>query len=101
MEIFNLGQKIRINAAFADAAGDPFDPSGGVFVVIKAPRMASVTYEYPADPEEVVKDGTGSYHIDQSLALSGLWVVRVYSEGDLEVGSADQRFRVRETVTDA
>ena len=99
MDVFNLGQRIRILASITDSGGDPADPSGDITVTIKAPRTAPVSYVYDTEPE-VVRDSEGEYHMDLTLSAPGVWVARWVTAGDLVVSSGDTRFRARETVTD-
>ena len=98
MEVYNLGQKVRITAVFTDEDGEAGDPSA-VYAVVKEPGEAAVTYTYGTDAE-VVKDSVGNYHLDQALDRPGIWAARWYSTGNVQAGSADTLIRVRETVTD-
>lgn len=98
MEVFNLGQKVRVSAEFTDADGAQADPTA-IFAVVKAPDVAAVTYEYNVDAE-LVKDDTGDYHLDLSLSSAGVWAVRWYSTGTIQAGSSDTLINVRETATD-
>ena len=98
VDVFNLGQKVRISAVFTGEDGEAADPSA-VYAVVKEPGEAAATYTYGTDPE-VVKDSVGNYHVDQALETAGIWAVRWYSMGNVQAGSADTLIRVRETVTD-
>jgi hypothetical protein len=98
VDVYNLGQKIRISAEFTDADGAAADPTA-VYVVIKAPDSDGVTYTYGEDAE-LAKDAVGHYHVDQALSSCGIWTARWYSTGNVQAGSADRRIRVRETVCD-
>lgn len=98
VNVFPAGQEIRISGSFADASGDPADPTA-VFCVVKAPGSDPDVYEYSVDPE-VVKDSIGEYYLDQTLSSSGLWVARWYSTGSLVSSSTDVLIRARETLAD-
>ena len=65
----------------------------------KAPHTAAVSYEYGSDPE-LVKDGTGIYHLDLTFSACGVWAARCYGTGALVAGSADTLINVKETRTD-
>ena len=98
MESKNLGGAVRITWTFTDADGAQADPSA-IFAVVKAPHLAAESYEYGSDPE-LVKDGTGIYHLDLTLSACGVWAARAYGTGALVAGSADTLINVRETRTD-
>ena len=98
MDVFNLGQKVRISAVFAGEDGEAADPSA-VYAVVKEPGEAAITYTYGTDAE-LVRDSVGNYHLDQGLETAGIWAVRWYSTGNVQAGSADALIRVRETATD-
>ena len=98
MEVFNLGQKIRVGYSYTTQAGVAADP-GAVFVVVRDPGSNVTTYQYGVDAE-VVKDDSGEYHIDLSLSVAGIWAVRGYSTGSVQAATADTLIRVRETATD-
>ena len=98
MEVFNLGQKIRVGYSYTDQAGVAADP-GAVFVVVREPGSNVTTYQYGVDAD-VVKDDTGEYHIDLPLSIAGIWAVRGYSTGSVQAATADTLIRVRETATD-
>ena len=98
MEVYNLGQRVRVSYCYSNAAGEAADPDA-VFVAVKEPGANTTTYQYGVDLE-VVKDDTGEYHVDLSLLTAGIWAVRGYSTGSVQAGSADTLIRVRETVCD-
>jgi hypothetical protein len=98
VDVFNLGQKVRIAAVFSDEDGVEADPSA-VYAVVKEPGEAAVTYTYGTDAE-LVRDSVGNYHLDQGLETAGIWAVRWHSTGNVQAGSADTLIRVRETVCD-
>ena len=98
MEVFNLGQKIRVGHTYTNAAGVASDPDA-VFVVVREPGSSATTYQYGVDAE-VVRDDTGEYHIDLSLSIAGIWAVRGYSTGSVQAATADTLIRVKETITD-
>lgn len=67
--VFQVGDKVRLSAAFSDineAAADP----GGVLCKVREPDGTVTTYIYGTDAD-LVKDSTGHYHLDFLTTQSG------------------------------
>ena len=73
------GQQVRVAVAISDAAGAAGDP-GGLAVKVRTPAGAVATKTYGADAE-VVRDGTGAYHLDVDADAEGDWHYRWESTG--------------------
>lgn len=75
MSTINPGTSVRLSAVFNNAAGDAADPTS-VVITIKGDTETSYTYGVDA---EVVKDSTGTYHMDYTVpAISHLSQVFAY-----------------------
>lgn len=94
MNTYEEGDLVRISATFT-TDGVPIDPSAVIFKY-KTPAGEITTKIYGTDPE-VIKDGTGQYHIDVSVEEDGLWSYRVYSTGTGQA-AAESEFSVRKSV---
>jgi len=70
INLYMVGTKVRLSAAFADVADAAQDP-GGVQFKIRAPDGTVTTYVYGTDAQ-LVKDSTGNYHVDWLIAASGV-----------------------------
>jgi len=68
---YDEGDLVRATAAFTDSGGSALDPDT-VTVKYMAPDGTETTKVYGTDAE-VVKDSTGNYHIDISVAAYGIW----------------------------
>lgn len=89
--VADVGDQVRITAAFTDAVGAAADP-GEVLVRIKSPSgdVALARWPTPGTGEgTVVKDaGLGAFHFDFTVTESGRWVYRC--EGTGAVQSAEE-----------
>lgn len=77
--VYEIGQLIRITAAFTNAADQPFDP-GDVYVTVTPPTGSPHTLHYGVDGD-LVKDSVGNYHYDQPAEVAGIYDFRWYSTG--------------------
>ena len=68
--VYAVGTKIRLSAAFTDLSDAASDP-GGILFKIRAPDGMVTTYTYGSDVA-LVKDATGNYHVDWLIAASGV-----------------------------
>lgn len=91
-------QVIPVSVSFTNSAGVLTDPAS-VVLVVTDPHGNATTYNYAApntDPNEVVKDGTGKYHINlmpfgaDPVPPSGLWTYNWLGAG----GSVANGFQV-------
>lgn len=74
INVFSVGTKVRLSAAFTDIDDAAQDP-GGVQFKIRAPDGTVTTYVYGTDVE-LVKDSTGNYHVDWLIASAGRYRYR-------------------------
>lgn len=82
---YELGQAVRLTAAFENAAGVPADPttitfSYGVRLVNPPPDPTATNAVYLTDLN-VIRDSTGRYHYDFVPSLPGNYVTRVVGTG--------------------
>lgn len=63
---------VRVEGVFRDANGNLTDPST-VVAKYRTPTTGTVTTKTYGSDAEVVKDGTGRYHIDISATVVGDW----------------------------
>jgi hypothetical protein len=77
--IYDAGDDVRVSGAFANAAGTAIDPDA-VFAQYKDPSGNVTSLEYGEDAE-LVRDATGSYHVDIDADEAGQWFYRFYSTG--------------------
>jgi hypothetical protein len=83
---YDIGDKVRSSVVFANSAGTSTDPTAVTF----AWRIGDgtvTTYTNGVDAE-LVKDDTGDYHVDLTLATAGVYYVRWLGTGT--VASADE-----------
>ena len=71
------GQSVRLSFEFRQS-GTVFDPTV-VKASVRKPGGKVVTYVYGTDAA-LVKDSTGSYHLDLLCHLPGLWHYRGFTE---------------------
>jgi hypothetical protein len=88
---YDLGDLVRISAAWTNTAGAATDPTA-VFVQVKDPAGETTLYTYGTDAA-LVKDSTGNYHVDVDANLPGTWRYRFYSTGTGQ-GAEEARFSV-------
>jgi hypothetical protein len=79
-----VGSLVRLENAF-DIGGSPADPTSLIFS-IKPPGdgAAVTTYNYPP-AGNIVRDGTGLYHVDYIPAIAGPYVFSWNASGNMEV----------------
>jgi uncharacterized protein YfaS (alpha-2-macroglobulin family) len=79
MSDFVLGELVRVSGAFTNAAGAAADPTA-VRMKYKDPEGAITSLLYGTDVA-LVKDTTGSYHVDIDANQPGTWNWRFYATG--------------------
>lgn len=92
---WDIGDVVRVSGYWT-INGVAVDPGTGPTFKIKDPSGNILTKTYPGDAE-VVKDGTGIFHMDVDIDESGTWHYRVYAtgtgkaaeEGDIAVGQSE------------
>lgn len=92
MNVYDIGDQVRAQTVFKNAAGTATDPSG-VTVRVHEPDGTATTYTYGTDAE-VVKSATGTYYIDITPDAAGAWSYRWAGTGSL-VGAEETAFAVR------
>ena len=92
MAAYDKGDKVRFTAVFKNIAEELTDPTT-VTVKIKDPSGNSSTYVYGTDLE-VVKDSTGTYHIDMDIDETGIWHYRWEGAGVIKTAE-ESSFTVR------
>lgn len=90
---YDVGDLVRVSAAFTDDAGTATDPTT-VSIAYKSPAGVTTTLVYGTDPE-VVRDSAGHYHADIDVTESGTWRFRWFSSGPGQAAE-ESRFYVRE-----
>lgn len=70
MNLYQVGDLVRISAVFRDIAGTLVDPTTVALKVTK-PSGAQNTYTFALS--QVIKDSTGNYHYDAAADAAGLW----------------------------
>jgi len=83
VEFYDKGDQIRFSATFKNLSGATADPTTIVFKA-KKPAGTITTYTFGAGAE-IVKDGTGVYHIDLDIDASGDWSGRWEGTGAVKV----------------
>jgi hypothetical protein len=70
MNLYQVGDLVRISAVFRDIAGALVDPST---VSLKVTKPSGTQNTYTFALSQVIKDSTGNYHYDASADAAGLW----------------------------
>lgn len=93
--IYERGELIRVTASFTlRSSGAALDPTT-VKLSVRVPDGTVTTYVYGTDAA-LIKDSTGHYHYDLSLASVGRYYYRWWSTGNGQ--AADEKsIRVKES----
>lgn len=84
------GNVMTVRATFIDdASGLPVDPDT-VSAEVLTPDESSTVYTFALNPDVLVHDGAGVFHIDVSCPLSGYYRVRIFSTGAHEAAYVSQ-----------
>jgi len=86
-EHFDKGDEVRVQTTFTDGDGVAIDPDAVLFK-FSDPSGNTTSYEYGADAE-LVKDGTGVYHVDIDCDEAGEWRWKFYSTGTGQAADED------------
>lgn len=92
---FVRGQQLRVQIAIKNGVGALVDPTG-LLITVRDPAGGLTNKIYGTDAE-VVKDGTGLYHIDVDGNAEGDWHVRWEGSG-VNKGAGEGLFRVLDGV---
>lgn len=92
INVYDIGDLVRITGDLATAAGVAIDPTALVCKVL-SPAGTTTTYTYGTTAFPI-RDGTGEYHVDVTPTEEGDWYYSFTSTG---TGQAmdDGSFRVR------
>ena len=80
MNAYQVGDLVRITAAFTNEAGSAADPTT-VTLLVKLRYVIgaeTTTYTYPTN---ITKDSTGNYHVDFQPTTEGIWDYRWVGTG--------------------
>lgn len=99
MNTYSIGSTVRLYATFRQTSDNTLANPDRVFFVI-SPYTANMpnssgTFEYGVG-SEVVRDGTGTYHMDfLPPALEQVYKYTAYSLGNIYASCDDEEFWVR------
>ena len=98
MNEYDLGQAIRVTAAFVNAAGAAADPTTvsikfGPILVNPPPDPTATTLVFGVDAA-VIKDSVGNYHADITPSVPATYVFQAVGTGTVAAVSTG-RFRVK------
>jgi uncharacterized protein YfaS (alpha-2-macroglobulin family) len=79
MASYDKGQLVRVSAEYRNEAGTLVDPTTPKFD-FKNPAGTITTYTHPTNAQ-LVKDATGTYHVDLDANATGTWYYRFYGQG--------------------
>jgi hypothetical protein len=91
--VYDIGDLVRCTGTFA-SSGTNVNPEA-VMCKVKAPSGKVTTYTYGTDAA-LVRDSTGVYHVDVSVAVAGDYIYRFESTGTGQA-AAEGLFSVRST----
>jgi len=91
---YDIGDVVRCSAAFTDADGAAADPTTLTFRW-QTPAGVEASYVYGTD-DELVKDGTGNYHVDLTIDNDGVWYHRFEGTGT-NVAAAESYFVIQQS----
>jgi len=94
---YDVGDLVRCTGTFTNAAGTAVDPTAVSFM-LRAPSGTETTYTYGVDAE-LVRDGTGVYHVDVDADEEGAWYYRFESTGTGQAAE-ESRFYVDQSMFD-
>ena len=92
MNAYQVGDLVRISAAFTNEAGAAADPTT-VTLLVKLRYVigsTATTYTYPTN---ITKDSTGNYHVDFTPTTEGIWDYRWVGTGSVQA-AAESAFNV-------
>jgi len=89
---YDVGDSRRLKATFKDTAGTIADPTTINFK-IREPDGVETTYVFGTD-SELVKEGTGIYYVDWTMAKPGRHIGRFIGTGNI-IGTENYEFYAR------
>lgn len=93
MNIYDIGDLVRIKATFENVDGVILDPTTITFK-LKTPDDVTTVYVYGTDAA-LVKESTGVYHVDWSCTQAGLHIYLYIGTGTVQTAE-ESHFQVRE-----
>lgn len=72
IDVYDVGDLVRVTAAFTNTAGTATDPTAVTLKVID-PSGNEASYAYGESPSVVEKSATGGYYADLSIDEAGDW----------------------------
>jgi hypothetical protein len=78
VNVYQKGDLVRIDGLFTNLAGAPQDPST---VSLKVTKPSGTTTTEAYNPGNIVKDATGTYHLDVNANEAGRWFYSWISTG--------------------
>lgn len=94
IDYHDLGDLVRVEATFTDAATDAAIDPTAVKLSYRTPGGTTTTLVYGTDAA-LVKDGVGEYHVDIDANAAGTWYYRWWSTGTGQAAKEEQ-FVIRE-----
>lgn len=79
INLYNVGDLVRLTGTLATAAGDAVDPSG-LTVIVQAPSGTQTQYVY-GDDAFPVRVEAGEYYVDVTPDAAGKWAYQFRSTG--------------------
>lgn len=95
MNTYDIGDLVRIQSTFKNVDGTVVDPTTITFK-LKTPDGTVTTYVYGSNAE-VVKEGTGIYHVDWSCTQAGQHIYLYVGTGTVQTAE-DATFMVHERM---
>lgn len=80
MNVYDVGDLVRVTGAFTNSAGTALDPAVVKFKFTN-PAGVTTTYTFGTDAQ-LVKDSTGNYHVDLDASVKGTFRYRWFSTGN-------------------
>ena len=87
--MITIGSLVRMSATFTDSAGAAIDPSVVRFKIRLGAAGTVTTYVYGTDLQ-LVKDGTGLYHVDWAAGSGGTLHYRFEGAGTATAANEDK-----------
>ena len=88
MDVYDVGDRRKLSVDITDENGSAADPSDVTFLM-SDPDGIVTAYEYDID-SELVRTGTGAYHVEWDCLTPGNHVWRIEASGS--VAAAEEAF---------
>lgn len=87
-DVYDIGDQIRVGYTFKNSSGTAADPTT-VTLKLRTPAGTETSHVYLTDLN-VIKDSTGAYHYDLTLAESGTYSWRWIGTGNVVLADEGQ-----------